>query len=69
MIEKYPQVKAVISGHHHPGNFADYKGIPMITLEGMIETIDQNAYGVLELYPRRIEIKGQGRMTSRKFDF
>lgn len=69
VIEKYPQVKAVISGHHHPGNFADYKGIPMITLEGMIETIDQNAYGVLELYPRRIEIKGQGRMTSRKFDF
>ncbi|ULT25824.1 metallophosphoesterase [Sphingobacterium sp. E70] len=33
LIEKYPVVKVVISGHHHPGNFATYKGIPMITLE------------------------------------
>jgi len=69
IIEKYPGVKAVISGHHHPGNFANYKGIPMITLEGMIETNNENAFGVLELYPHRIDLKGQGRMTSREFDF
>ncbi|MNM98410.1 cyclic 3',5'-adenosine monophosphate phosphodiesterase [compost metagenome] len=69
VIEKYPRVKAVISGHHHPGNFGNYKGIPMITLEGMIETSNENAYGVLELYLHRIDLKGQGRMTSRKFDF
>lgn len=69
VIEKYPQVKAVISGHHHPGNFATYKGIPMITLEGMIETADQNAYGLLELGPNHLQISGKGRMSSRKIDF
>lgn len=69
LIEKYPAVKAVISGHHHPGNFDYYKGIPMITLEGMIETNNENAFGVLELSPGQIELKGQGRMTSRKFKF
>jgi len=69
LIEKYPVVKAVISGHHHPGNFATYKGIPMITLEGMIETADQNAYGILELGPHQLDLHGEGRMTTRKIDF
>lgn len=36
-ISKYPCVKAVFSGHHHAGAFGYYKGIPMITQEGMIE--------------------------------
>lgn len=69
LIEKYSVVKAVISGHHHPGNFASYKGIPMITLEGMIETSDENAYGVLELDEHQLDLHGEGRMTSRKIDF
>ncbi|WP_343558977.1 metallophosphoesterase [Sphingobacterium sp.] len=69
LIEKYPVVKAVISGHHHPGNFANYKGIPMITLEGMIETADQNAFGVLELNDHQLNIHGAGRMTARKINF
>ncbi|WP_286858439.1 MULTISPECIES: metallophosphoesterase [Sphingobacterium] len=69
LIEKYPVVKAVISGHHHPGNFATYKGIPMITLEGMIETADQNAFGVLELNDHQLDLHGEGRMTARKIDF
>ena len=69
VIEKYSKVKAVISGHHHPGNFATYKGIPMITLEGMVETSDQNAYGILELGTNYLQIDGKGRMTSRRIDF
>jgi 3',5'-cyclic AMP phosphodiesterase CpdA len=69
LIEKYPVVKAVISGHHHPGNFATYKGIPMITLEGMIETADQNAFGVLELHEDQLDLHGEGRMTARKINF
>ncbi|GAA4180728.1 metallophosphoesterase [Sphingobacterium ginsenosidimutans] len=69
LIEKYPVVKVVISGHHHPGNFATYKGIPMITLEGMIETADRNAYGILELNDHQLDIHGEGRMTTRKIDF
>jgi len=69
VIEKYPNVRAVISGHHHEGNFGTHKGIPMVTLEGMVDTPDRNAYGVLELYDREIRLKGYGRMTSRTFTF
>jgi len=68
VIEQYPNVRAVISGHHHEGNFGTHKGIPMVTLEGMVET-GENAYGVLELYDNKIILEGFGRMTSRTFAF
>jgi len=69
IIEKYGNVRAVISGHHHEGNFGIYKGVPIITLEGMIETADKNSYGILDLSPGKMELKGYGRMTSRTFNF
>lgn len=69
VIEKYPNVRAVLSGHHHEGNFGTYKGIPMITLEGMIETADKNAYGILDVFPNKLVINGTGRMTSRTIQF
>ncbi|WP_293916613.1 MULTISPECIES: metallophosphoesterase [unclassified Sphingobacterium] len=69
VMEKHPHIRAVISGHHHEGNFVHYKGIPMITLEGMIETESQNAYGIMRLFSDRIEIEGNGRLTSRILKF
>ncbi len=69
LITQYTCVRAVISGHHHEGNFAYYKNIPIVTLEGMIETTNQNAFGTIKLDDHRIEISGQGRLTSRGFDF
>lgn len=62
---KYPQVKAVISGHHHPGNFAMYQGVPFITLEGMVDT-PENAYGSMDIFEDKIVVYGKGRMTSRE---
>lgn len=69
VIEKYPNVRAVLSGHHHEGNFGTYKGIPMVTLEGMIETAFKNSYGIIDLYPDKLVINGFGRMTSRTLEF
>lgn len=64
LFVKYTEVKAVISGHHHPGNFEMYQGVPFITLEGMVET-KENAYGSMDIFEDRIIIYGKGRMTSR----
>lgn len=64
-IEKYPCVKAIFSGHHHAGKFAIYKGIPVVTAEGMIETPTENSYGIVEIFNDRIVLEGKGRMTSR----
>lgn len=60
-------VKAVFSGHHHAGAFGVYKGIPMITQEGMVETEKQNAYAVVEITSDSICVKGYGRVPSRSF--
>lgn len=68
-ISKYPCVKAVFSGHHHAGAFGYYKGIPMITQEGMIETETQNAYSTVEITQDSILVKGRGRVPSRSFKY
>jgi hypothetical protein len=65
VIKQHSCVKALISGHHHPGAFCHIGSIPSITLEGMVETADQNSYGTITLYPDKIVINGRGRMTSR----
>lgn len=69
VITKYSCVKALFAGHHHTGDFGYHLQIPCITLEGMVETADKNAYGVLEIYPDSFEVKGVGRTKSHKFRF
>lgn len=64
MLASYSCVKAGISGHHHPGDFGTFKDIPFITTEGMIETADENAYGIVELTSDRIILTGKGRTRS-----
>lgn len=68
VIRPYSCVKAIFSGHHHAGGFAFFNRIPVVTVEGMIETKDKNAYGLVEIYSDRIVVEGQGRMTSRVFE-
>lgn len=68
VIGNYSCVKAIFSGHHHTGGFAYYKGIPVVTVEGMVETKDENAFGIVELYNDKIRLEGKGRMTSRELN-
>lgn len=69
MLAEYSCVRAGISGHHHPGDFGTYKGIPFITTEGMIETEQENAYGILELSDSQIVLIGKGRTKSYTLPF
>lgn len=66
VIDKYSCVKAIFAGHHHAGGFAYFKDIPVVTVEGMVETT-KNSFGVVSIYNDRIEIDGKGRMASRVF--
>lgn len=69
VIGKYDCVKAVLSGHNHAGNFGYYKGIPFVTVEGMIETESNNAYGIIEIFKDKMVVIGRGRVTSQKLNF
>jgi manganese-dependent ADP-ribose/CDP-alcohol diphosphatase len=62
-------VKALISGHNHAGAYAKYKGIPCITLEGMVETAAENAYVIAEILPGKIVLTGKGRASSHEIEF
>ncbi len=67
IITKYSCVKALVAGHHHSGAFGYHAALPCITLEGMVETADKNAYAILEIYSNSFEIKGRGRVKSYQF--
>ncbi len=70
LISRYGQrVRAVLSGHNHAGAFAVHGGLPCVTLEGMVETADENAYGILHIHEDRLVISGTGRLTSRTIAF
>jgi 3',5'-cyclic AMP phosphodiesterase CpdA len=67
VLEKSGCVEAYICGHAHDGAYASLNGIRYITIDGMVETPDKNAYALFNLYSDRFEIKGYGRVKSRTF--
>jgi manganese-dependent ADP-ribose/CDP-alcohol diphosphatase len=60
-------VSAYFCGHRHGGGYFEQKGIHYITVEGMVEAGQENAYGVVRLCGNRVEIKGTGGVVSRTF--
>lgn len=63
LVEKYPQVKAYINGHNHDGGYDPKDGIHHLTMKGMVDT-DSTAYGVVNVFKNRLELKGYGRQQS-----
>lgn len=64
LLERYPVVKAYISGHNHEGNYAQKSGIHYLTLKGMVDT-EQTSYAVIRLLEDSIQINGFGREDKR----
>jgi len=69
LLESYPCVAALFSGHYHAGNYAKKRGIHYLTLQGMVETEDHNAYSIIEVYPDHLKVLGFGREPSRILTF
>lgn len=65
LFSKYTCVKAILSGHHHAGDYGVIGGVHYVTAEGMLETERSNSYAEVEFYENQINIIGHGRMTSR----
>ena len=68
VVCRYSCVKAIFAGRHHAGEFAYFKNIPVVTVEGMVETRDQNSFGIVKIYDDKITPDGYGRMSSREFN-
>ena len=65
ILKKYSCVKAWINGHNHAGNYAMENGIHFITMKGMVDTKNKNAFSIVSLSNERIVVEGVGRETSR----
>ncbi len=63
-IESYPCVKVWINGHDHKGNYAVKDGVHYVTLQGMVDTPDTNAFALVRVYQDRLVIVGSGRIPS-----
>lgn len=60
-------VRLVISGHYHPGGYAEHNGVHYVVFEGILEApADSNAYAVVEVGQSMIQVKGYGVAKSRE---
>jgi manganese-dependent ADP-ribose/CDP-alcohol diphosphatase len=66
VVERNRNVVAWINGHNHAGAYGVHAEVPFITLHGMVETKDSNAYAVAHLFSDRLELIGHGREPSRE---
>jgi 3',5'-cyclic AMP phosphodiesterase CpdA len=62
-------VVAWLNGHNHAGNYAERKGVHYLTVHGMVDTKDSNAYAVLDVLPSALRIRGGGRVPDRLLPF
>lgn len=69
LLARHRHVVAWFNGHNHDGAFAQVDGLPCVTLHGMVETPDTNAYAFLRIHRDRILVRGVGREPSRELLF
>lgn len=69
LIARNDNVVAWINGHNHAGDFGVRDGVPYVTIHGMVETENTNAYATAQLYSDRLVISGKGREPSREVPF
>jgi calcineurin-like phosphoesterase family protein len=65
LLSSHDNVAAYICGHKHAGDYGVKAGIHFLTLRGMVETSDESAYAIADVYENRIGIRGFGREPSR----
>lgn len=69
LLREYPCAKAYLNGHNHAGAYTDAGGLHYLTLDGMVETRDENAFAHAKLFSDRMELIGFGRQESYRLPF
>ena len=69
ILNKYDNIKMWMNGHNHAGNYVHELGIHFVTLTGMVETENDNAFALVSFSDNCITIQGFGREKNRKLEF
>lgn len=65
LLKGFDNFVAYFNGHNHAGNYGEIGGKHFLNFKGMVDTPDQSAYSVVDVYADRLEIRGFGREESR----
>lgn len=65
LLTRFRAFRAWFCGHNHAGNYAMAGNGHFVTMKGMVDTPDQNAFAIVSVFANRIEIEGFGREQSR----
>jgi hypothetical protein len=68
MITKSNCVVAYFAGHDHAGGYTLQDDIHHITVKGMVEASEQNAYAIVRISPGKLNETGFGLEPSRELD-
>ena len=68
-IDRHPNVVAWLNGHNHAGAFGELRGVPYVTMRGMVETADTTAFATARVLRDRLVLTGHGREPSRELKF
>jgi hypothetical protein len=69
MIEPFDCVKVFMNGHNHAGEYAQKNGIHYVTVPGVVETKDENAFAVVRVFNDKLVIDGYGRVKDYVIKF
>jgi hypothetical protein len=69
LIDRHPHVVAWLNGHNHAGAYGERKGVPYLTMHGMVETAASSAFATARVLADRIVLTGHGREPSREMKF
>ena len=67
-IESYDCVAAYMNGHNHAGNYGVKNGVDYVTVAGMVDTADTNAYGWTAVHRDGLKLVGKGRVSDRAME-
>jgi len=65
LIEPYPNIKAVFTGHNHAGSYEVVNGVHFLTFKAIVDTPDENAYALVKIENQQIIVNGFGREPDR----
>ena len=66
LLESHRCVVAYMNGHNHAGHYGVKNGIHYVTMPGMVDTPDQNAYATVMGLRTALILTGKGRAPSRE---
>lgn len=69
LLASAPHVLAYLCGHDHRGGLGRAGTCWFVNFKGMVDTVSENAFARVDLYPDRLDIRGFGREESRALAF